>query len=81
LRTNSEQGNTMAAKDKGGRRLGTDRRRSSDPVDFPERRMLADRRKGNDRRSGFDRRSEKGFRRLIGWDRRRWFNSAEYSTC
>jgi hypothetical protein len=54
----------------GGRRSGNDRRQLSLPIEFPERRLAEDRRSGVDRRSGLDRRSPKGFRALVGLDRR-----------
>ncbi len=57
--------------DYGGRRLGNDRRQLSLPIEFPERRLAEDRRRGADRRSGLDRRSPKGFRALVGLDRRK----------
>ncbi|MCG6894643.1 MAG: hypothetical protein LJE65_13650 [Desulfobacteraceae bacterium] len=63
--------------DCGGRRFGPDRRQQSDSGCDPERRSGRERRILADRRSGFDRRSPKGFRRLIGLDRRRWFTPRE----
>jgi hypothetical protein len=59
--------------DKGGRRLGNDRRQDS--LDFfPDRRCGQERRDKNDRRSGTERRSPLGFRALAGLDRRENFN-------
>jgi hypothetical protein len=43
-------------KDRGGTRVGTDRRKSQQPFDGVERRSGIDRRKGFDRRSGLARR-------------------------
>jgi hypothetical protein len=63
----------MGRVDCGGRRSGDDRRQLALPFEFPERRLSEDRRGGDDRRSGSDRRSRKGFRALVGLDRRRWF--------
>lgn len=65
----------MKVNDKGGRRSGLDRRLVSSLVNHPERRTGRDRRSRRDRRSGLDRRSAKGFRRLVGLDRRRWFQA------
>lgn|GEM_PF-6544427 len=56
--------------DTDGRRSGMDRRVLSDAFYHPERRSGNDRRCGADRRSGFDRRNPKGFRAMIGLDRR-----------
>lgn len=59
--------------DKGGRRAGIERRQTSYTAFIPERREGDDRRSGMDRRNGLDRRSRRGFRRLIGMDRREYF--------
>ena len=72
-------GGAMQITDNGGRRSGSDRRQLSNPIHFSDRRLLCDRRKELDRRSGLDRRSEKGFRKLIGMDRRRWFSKSEFN--
>jgi len=64
----------MKIPDCGGRRLGVDSRQFSAPIDFPERRSTGDRRSGVDRRSGLDRRSKKGFRSIVGMDRRKSFS-------
>ncbi len=60
----------MGRVDCGGRRSGDDRRQLDRPIEFPERRSAEDRRRGDDRRNGLDRRSSKGFRALVGRDRR-----------
>ena len=73
-------GGLMKLNDNGGRREISDRRLSSEPVDFPDRRSHKDRRSCPDRRSGVDRRSASGFRVIAGMDRRvlyRW-NSHHY---
>jgi len=57
-----------------GRRLGVDRRRLSLPTEFSERRSPEDRRGGVERRSCLERRSSKGFRSLVGLDRRKCFS-------
>jgi len=63
----------MGRVDCGGRRSGDDRRQLARPIKFTERRSVEDRRRGDDRRSGLDRRSSKGFRAMVGLDRRRRF--------
>ena len=60
---------------KGGRRSGSDRRKLSSLIDFPDRRSGIDRRSGFDRRSGLDRRSPQGFRSIVSMDRRRSFRN------
>lgn len=54
--------------DKGGRRIGLERRRFSYAEHIPERRCGEDRRKGSDRRTGIERRS--GMDRRAPTDRR-----------
>jgi hypothetical protein len=67
------KGEQMGIIDKGGRRLGADRRHEPTEIDFDERRLGADRRSGMDQRSGLDRRARKGFRAMINMDRRKYF--------
>ena len=65
----------MEILDTGGRRSGIERRQSIFPINFLDHRNGDDRRNGIDRRSGLERRDPKGFRRLLGMDRRkRWRN-------
>ncbi len=59
--------------DNGGRRSSIERRQLCPPINFADRRSDSDRRSGFDRRSGLERRSPKGFREIVGMDRRRWF--------
>ena len=63
----------METADKGGRRLSTDRRQILSEIDFDDRRSGGERRSGTDQRSGLDRRTRKGFRAMIGMDRRKCF--------
>jgi len=65
----------MQIDDHGGRRFVTDRRQILSPINFSDRRSDRDRRSEDDRRSGSDRRSEKGFRSIIGMDRRIFFKN------
>ena len=65
----------MKDPDNGRRRSSSERRQSVFPINFMNRRFGEDRRNGSDRRSGVDRRSPKGFRRLIGSDRRKGWRS------
>lgn len=64
-----KKGATIIIKDRGGTRIGTDRRKNKQPYDGVEKRSGLDRRKGFDRRSGLarrrtpDRRDSNG-----GWD-------------
>lgn len=69
----------MMISDNGGRRRGSDRRSQNQPIPFSERRCGSDRRNGGDRRSGKDRRSRRGFRCMIGSDRREaWARSPRF---
>ena len=52
----SKKGGAIIIKDRGGTRVGTDRRKSQLPYTGIERRSGRDRRKGFDRRSGLARR-------------------------
>jgi hypothetical protein len=61
----------MKIADNGGRRLATERRQLSDQINFPDRRSGRERRGRVDRRIVLDRRSQKGFRAIVGSDRRR----------
>jgi len=63
----------MEINDLGGRRSGFNRRQFSYSSYMPERRSDTDRRSGFDQRCGSDRRDPKGFRSLVGMDRRKWF--------
>jgi len=64
----------MKIADNGGRRLATERRQLSDQIHFPDRRSVRERRDRVDRRIVLDRRSKKGFRAIVGSDRRRMLN-------
>ena len=56
-------------KDRGGTRIGTDRRKNTEPYDGVEKRSGRDRRKGFDRRSGLARRRTSERRETNGrWD-------------
>ncbi len=55
-----------------GRRSSSDRRQFLSTILASDRRSAGDRRGGADRRGGTDRRSPKGFRAIIGQDRRIW---------
>jgi len=57
--------------DKGGRRLGNDRRQNN--LDTTPDRRCGEERRGEERRTGLDRRSPLGFRSLAGMDRRENF--------
>ena len=61
--------------DKGGRRTVTDRRHFVSEGCFQEKRSGNDRRNLPDRRCGLDRRDTKGFRTIIGMDRRKIFKN------
>ena len=52
----SKKGAAIIIKDRGGTRIGTDRRKNEQPYDGAEKRSGRDRRKGFDRRSGLARR-------------------------
>ena len=67
----------MEIKDHGGRRSGIDRRETAIQLTFTDRRSGLERRSGFDRRSGKDRRSNRGFRYLMGTDRRKWFRTPD----
>ncbi len=62
----------METLETGGRRFGSDRRQFLSTILAPDRRSVGERRGGADRRVGTDRRSPKGFRAIIGQDRRIW---------
>jgi len=60
--------------DNGGRRLATERRQLSVQINFPDQRSGKERRGGVGRRIVLDRRSKKGFRAIVGADRRKMLN-------
>ena len=61
----------IATVDKGGRRIGIERRQFSYTDHVPESRSGRDRRIGVDRRSGIDRRCGRDIKKKIGKDLRR----------
>jgi len=64
----------MEIVDSGGRRFATERRQLSVQINFPDQRASKERRDGVDRRIVLDRRSKKGFRPIVGSDRRKMLN-------
>ncbi|MFC1814074.1 hypothetical protein ACFL03_15430 [Thermodesulfobacteriota bacterium] len=70
----------MKKVDNGGRRLATERRQLPVQVNFPDQRSGKERRGGVDRRIVLDRRSKKGFRAIVGSDRRRMLNISHENT-
>ncbi len=66
--------------DKGGRRIGNDRRQNNLDI-IPDRRGGQERRGESDRRTGLERRSPLGFRVLAGMDRRETSKMGALDNC